>query len=192
MVQIIIVIATLMVATPTPAYAQWTLKPYAGVTFGSQHGFVDLDNAAGHVQPTFGGAVGWESSGAWGVEIDVATSPSFFKGDSGLIETGRVDTFFANASWRFGRSDSRFQPYVAGGVGLARATIEDVLGAFSSTSNLAALNLGSGVIAGTSTRLRLVADVRYVRSRYGDARPASLGEEYLAFWRGAAGIFLRF
>jgi opacity protein-like surface antigen len=192
MLRTIVVLAALLVATPTAAYAQWTLKPFAGINFGSQHGFVDLDRAAGRVQPTFGAAAGWESSGAWGVEIELATSPNFFKGDSGLIETGRVDTLFANVSWRFGGSQSRFQPYVTGGLGIARATIEDALGAFSSSSNLAALNLGSGVIAGSSTRLRLVAEVRYVRSQYGDARPAALGEEYVAFWRACGGVLLRF
>src|ERR671913_1954929 len=103
MSRLLIVIVVLLVSAP--ASAQWTLKPFAGVNFGARHGFVDLDDAARHVQPTFGGAVGWESSGAWVVEAELATSPKFLKGDSGVVETGRVDTFFANASWRLRAPD---------------------------------------------------------------------------------------
>ena len=185
-------IAVAVVSGPAAAYAQWTVKPFAGVNFGAQHGFVDLDDAAGRLQPTFGGAVGWESSGAWAVEAELATSPKFLKGDSGVVETGRVDTFFANASWRLRAPDSRLRPYVAAGFGAARVSVKDVLGAFTSTSTLAAVNVGGGVIVGTGTRMRLIGDARYVRSQYGDARSAGLGEEYVAYWRATGGVQFRF
>lgn len=192
MARILIVIVALIVWAPATAYAQWTLKPFAGVNFGAQHGFVDLDDAAGRVQPTFGGAVGWESSGAWAVEAELATSPKFLKGDSGVVETGRVHTFFANANWRLRAPASRLRPYVAGGLGAARVTVKDVLGAFTSTSTLGAVNIGGGVIVGASRRMRVIADARYVRSRYGDAGAAGLGEEYVAYWRATGGVLFRF
>ena len=192
MARILVVIALLIVSRPTAAYAQLTLKPFAGVNFGARHGFVDLDDAAGRVQPTYGGAVGWESSGAWAVEAELATSPKFLKGDSGVVETGRVDTFFANANWHLRASASRLRPYVAGGLGAARVTVKDVLGAFTSTTTLAAVNMGGGIIVGTSTRMRVIGDARYVRSRYGDAGAAGLGEEYIAYWRATGGVLFRF
>jgi hypothetical protein len=192
MLKTAVVVVVVTICTPPDAAAQWTLTPFAGVNLGAQHSFVDLDDAAGSVQPTFGGAVGWESSRAWAVEAEVATSPKFLKGDSGVVETGRVDTFFANANWRLRAPASRLRPYVAAGLGAARVTVKDVLGAFTSTSTLAAVNIGGGIIVGTSTRMRLIGDARYVRSRYGDARAAGLGEEYVAYWRATGGVRFRF
>ena len=187
-----VLIAALAVFTPATADAQLTVKAFGGVNFGSEHGFVDLDAAAGRVRLAFGAAAALAISDAWSVEAEYATSPQFLKGDSGLIESGRVDTFFANVNWRPGQRARRFRPYLAAGFGTARVTLRDALDAFTSTSTLAAANVGGGVIAGTSTRLRLIADLRYVRSQYADAGAAGFGEEYVAFWRASAGVLLRF
>lgn len=187
-----VLIAALTVSAPTRAYAQLTVKAFAGINFGSDHGFIDLDDAASRVQATFGAAAALDVSDDLSIEVEFATSPKFLKGDSGLIESGRVDTFFANAYWRFGQRPSRLRPYLGAGFGTARVTLEDTLDAFTSTSTLAAVNVGGGVTAGTSTRVRLIADVRYVRSQYADAGAAGLGEEYVAFWRASAGVLLRF
>ena len=143
MARTIILLGVLLAAAPATSYADWTLKPFAGVTFASSHGFVDLDDVAG-VQPTFGGAVGWDWA-RLGVEAELATAPRFFKGASGLVESGRLDTFFVNASWRLTPSDAPLQPYLTFGVGAARVTIDDALDAFTSTSVLVAGDLGAGV-----------------------------------------------
>lgn len=188
----IIAALAILVCLPSGAYAQWTLRPFAGVNFGAEHGFVDLDDAAGRVQPTLGGAVGWESAGALGLEVELATAPRFLKGDSGLIESGRVDTFFANASWRFGPAAARFRPFVAGGIGAACVTLNDVLDAFTSTSNLIAANAGGGVTVAAASRLRLVGDVRYIRSQYSDTGRSGFDEVYVAWWRASAGVLFRF
>src|SRR5688572_21447876 len=103
-----VLIAALAVVTPATASAQLTVKAFAGVNFGSEHGFVDLDDAAGGVRPAFGGAAALDISDAWSVEVEYATSPKFLKGDSGLIESGRVDTFFASVNWRLGQRADRF------------------------------------------------------------------------------------
>ena len=188
---VIAIIAALWAAAPSSAYAQWTLKPFAGINFAAKHGFVDLDDAGERVQPIFGGAAGWEWSEAWGVEIEFATSPRFLKGGSGLVETGRVDTFFANVDRRFGAPTSRVRPFIAAGVGAARVTIRDALDAFSSTATLGAMNVGGGAVANMSARTQLVGDIRYVRSTYGDAGRAGLGETFVHFWRASAGVRIR-
>jgi hypothetical protein len=187
-----IVCLAILVCTPSGAYAQWTVRPFVGVNFGAEHGFIDLDDAAGRVQPTFGGAVGWESAGALGLEVELATSPRFLKGDSGLIDSGRVDTYFANASWRFRSAAARYRPFVAGGIGSARVTLDDVLDAFTSTSNLIAANAGAGVIVAAAPRLRLVGDVRYIRSQYSDTGRSGFDEVHVAWWRASAGVLFRF
>lgn len=189
MARTIILVGVLVTAVPATSYAEWTLKPFAGVTFASSHGFVDLDGVSG-AQPTFGGAVGWDWA-KLGIELELATAPKFFKGANGLVESGRLDTFFVNASWRLRPSDSRLQPYVTFGVGAARVTIDDALDAFTSTSALVAANLGAGVIA-TTARVRLIGDVRYIRSQFGDSGPAGLGEEFVTYWRATGGVLIRF
>ena len=191
MVRTISLVLALLVAVPATSDAEWTLKPFGGVIFGSSHGFVDLDDAAGRVQPTFGGAGGWDWA-KLGVEVELATAPKFLKGASGLVESGRLDTFFANVNWRLRPLGSRLQPYVAFGVGAARVTLDDVLDAFTSTTTLVAGNIGGGVIATTPMRVRVIGDVRYVRSQFRDVGPAGLGEEHVAYWRATGGVLIRF
>jgi len=187
-----IIFLLLFGAVPAPSYAEWTLKPFAGITFASSHGFVDLDNAAGSRQPAFGGAVGWDWPTTFGVELELATAPTFLKGASGLVDTGRLDTFFVNGNWRLRPFGSRFQPYIAIGAGAARVTLDDVLGAFTSTTTLAAGNIGGGVIATTSARFRVIGDVRYIRSQFRDGGPAAVGERHVTYWRATGGMAVRF
>jgi len=191
-IRTIILLVLLSSAVPALSYAEWTLKPFAGITFASSHGFVDLDNAAGTVQPMFGSAVGWDWPNRFGVELELATAPTFLKGASGLVETGRLDTLFVNGYWRLPQIGSRFQPYIAIGAGGARVTLDDVLGAFTSTTALAAGNIGGGVIATTSARFRVIGDVRYIRSQFRDIGPAAVGEASVAYWRAAGGLLIRF
>jgi hypothetical protein len=192
MIRTIILLVLLLCAVPAPSDAGWTLKPFAGITFASSHGFVDLDNAAGTVKPMVGGAVGWDWPNRFGVELELATAPSFLKGASGLVETGRLDTLFVNGNWRLRPAGSRFQPYFAIGAGAARVALDDVLGAFTSTTTLAAGNIGGGMIAATSARLRLIGDVRYVRSQFRDGGPAAVNERHVAYWRATGGVVFRF
>lgn len=187
-----IIFLLLLTAVPAPSYAEWTLKPFAGITFASSHGFVDLDNAAGTVQPALGGALGWDWLNRFGVELELATAPTFLKGASGLVDTGRLDTFFVNGNWRLRPAGSRFQPYVTVGAGAARVALDDVLGAFTSTTTLAAGTIGGGVIARTPTRVRVIGDVRYIRSQFNDGGPAAVGEAHVSYWRATGGVLIRF
>jgi hypothetical protein len=186
------IIGVLAIWSPAAAFAQWTVRPFAGVTFAAEHGFVDLDDAGTRVKPAFGAAAGREWSDAWLTEIEVATSPSFLKGNSGLIDSGRIHTMFANVSRRFGPATARFQPYVSAGAGVVRITLDDALDAFTSSSTLFAGNIGGGITAAARSRLRVAADLRYVRSRYTDPGAAALVETYVAYLRASAGVLLRF
>ena len=186
------IIGALAIWWPADAAAQWIVRPFAGVTFAAEHGFVDLDDAGARMKPVFGGAAGWEWSDAWATEIEVATAPSFLKGKSGLIDSGRVDTVFANVTRRFRPETARWRPYVSAGAGAVRMTLDDALDAFTSSHTLFAGNVGGGVTAAARSRLRLTADLRYVRTRYGDPGAAGLVEAYVAYLRASAGVLLRF
>jgi hypothetical protein len=143
------------------------------------------------VQPVFGGAVGWERL-RFGVEVELSTSPKFFTGRTGLVETGRLDTILVNANWLLREPSSLVRPYVSAGAGAVRVTFRDALDAFTSTSTVAAGNVGGGVLVATRTRVRLVIDVRYVRSRDGNGNFAAPNGEYVAYWRASGGVLLRF
>jgi hypothetical protein len=186
------ILAVLAFFIPAIAGAEWTVKAFAGVSTASRSGFVDLDGAAGKTKPVFGGAVGWEWSNGFGVELELATSPSFLKGSSDLVESGRLDTVMANATWLFPRPSARLRTYISGGIGAARVTFRDALGAFTSTSTLGAANVGGGLLVPLSGRVHIAGDGRYVRSRYGEANRAGFEEEYVAYWRVAGGVLLRF
>jgi hypothetical protein len=185
-------LAVLGLLIPATAGAEWTAKAFAGVTAASRSGFVDLEGTTGKTKPVFGGAVGWEWSSGFGVELELATAPSFLKGSGELVESGRLDTLMANATWLLPRPSARLRTYISGSIGAARVTFDDALGAFTTTSTLAAGNVGGGLLAPLSRRAQIVGDIRYVRSQYGEANRGGFGEEYVAFWRAAAGVLLRF
>ncbi len=160
---------------PATAGAEWTAKAFGGVSTASRSGLVDLEGAIGKTKPLFGGGVGWEWSNGFGVEIELATAPSFLKGSAHLVASGRLDTVMGNATWLLPRPSTRLRAYISGGIGAARITVEDALDAFTSTSTLAAGNLGGGVLVPLGVA-RLVGDVRYVRSQY-------RGSESRRVWR---------
>jgi hypothetical protein len=185
-------LALLALLVPATAGAEWTVKAFAGVTMASRSGFIDLDGATGKTNSLFGGALGWEWSNGFGVEFELAISPSFLKGSGGLVTTGRLETVMANATWLLPRPSARLRAYISGGIGAARVTFEDALDAFTSSSTLAAGNVGGGVLVPLRRRVHVVGDVRYLQSQYGDANRAGFGEEYVAYWRVAGGVLLRF
>jgi hypothetical protein len=98
-----------------------------------------------------------------------------------------------NVSYVFGRSaDARLRPYVAGGAGVIRVRLADVLDAFSAESTLAAGNAGGGVLASMSRRVAIFGDARYFRSTYGDRSAAVFDDAFVSFWRVSGGAWITF
>jgi hypothetical protein len=186
------VLALLSLLMPASAGADLTAKAFAGATTASRSGFFDLDGATGKSKLFFGGAFGWEWSNGVGVELELAAAPSFLKGSNGLVESGSLTTVMANATWLLPRPSTRLRAYLSGGVGAARVTFQDALGAFTETSTLAAASLGGGVLVPVSGRARIIGDARYVHSQYGEVNGAGFGEEYVAYWRVTGGVLLGF
>ena len=188
--------ASLIVLTmlaPNLAHADWVVKPFAGVSVASNHGFVDLEQAAGKTKPFVGVAVGWQPT-TLGFEVEFATAPGFFEHTGDLLEAGRLATVMGNVTWLLPHpgSTARLRVYVSAGAGVAHVTLEDALGAFSSRSTLIAANAGGGVLVRVRSRLSLNADVKYFRSQYGDQSRGSFSEEFVAYTRIAGGAVLRF
>jgi hypothetical protein len=185
------VLTVALLMQPALARAEWTVKAFAGLTYGGSHGFVDLDGTSGRSKPVFGGAIGWRASSI-GVELEVASDPKRLKGSSDLVVAGRATSVMLNATWAMPRRLGPIRPYLTGGIGSVRVAYEDSLDAFTSTTILAAGNVGGGVLIQPKPRIEFVADVRYLRTRDGDASPGGFGEPYLAYWRAGAGVLFRF
>jgi hypothetical protein len=191
MTMTVAVITVALLMLPAVARAEWTVKPFAGLTFGGSHGFVDLDGTSGRSKPIFGGAVGWRGSSI-GVELEVASDPKRLKGSSDLVVTGRAMSVMVNATWTMPRRLGPIRTYLTGGIGSVRVAYEDSLDAFTATTTLAAANVGGGVLIPATPRIEFVADIRYLRTSYGDSSPGGFGEPYLAYWRAIAGLLFRF
>ena len=75
---------------------------------------------------------------------------------------------------------------------MIRIRLEDALGAFSSSTSLAAGNAGGGVLVRVRPRLDINADVRYFKTQFGEVDRAGFSEQFVAFTRLTAGLALRF
>ena len=178
---------------PSEARADWIVRPFFGASLSPSHGFVDLEQTAGDVKVVWGAAAGWHPR-AIGVEVDVSVLPGFFDGPNELVNAGSVTTLMGNVTWQLPKPNesSRLRAYVAGGAGMVRVRLENALEAFSSTTTLAAGNVGGGVLFRVRSRLDINADVRYFKTQSGDVDRAGFGKEFVSFTRLTGGVVLRF
>ena len=185
--------ATLLTLVPSPASADWMVRPFFGAAVNPNHGFVDLEQTARDSKMVFGAAAGWRPR-AIGVEFEVSMLPGFFDGPQDLIIAGHVMTVMGNVSWQLPRprESSRLRAYLAGGGGVVRIRLEDALDAFSSSTSLAAGNAGGGMLVRVRPRVDFQADVRYFKTRFGDVGRAGFSEQFVSFTRLAAGVVWRF
>lgn len=189
-------VCLVLAGLPSLAGADWQITPYLGLKFGGETNFVDLEEAAGEQKVTLGGSAGWLGAGWVGLEADVCSLPGYFeRGEAELVTRSHVVTVMGNLIVAAPLSLTResLRPYVVGGLGLMRATSDDVLGAFSLNSNLLAVNVGGGAIGFFSNQIGVRFDVRYFKNVTGeDARGVDFGSTRLTFWRAGVGLVLRY
>jgi hypothetical protein len=186
-------IAALLIMSPLQARADLIVRPFFGAAVGPKHGFVDLEQSAGDPKFVFGAAAGWQPR-AVGVEFEISALPGFFDGPQDLLLAGHVTTMMGNVTWQLPKpgGSSILRAYVTGGAGIVHVGLEDALGAFSSTSSLAAGNAGGGIFLRVRPRLDIQGDVRYFKSQYADADRAGFSERFVSFTRVTSGVVLRF
>ena len=83
-----------------------------------------------------------------------------------------------------GQKGASIRPYVAGGVGLIRATADESDFVDKLSTNDFAYNVGGGVFGTVNDHFGLRADLRYFRTTSDTNR--------YRFWRGLGGVALRF
>ena len=172
------------------------MTPFFGTTFSGSTTLIDLEiGAASERHWLYGGSAGWLSDHVLGVEADVAMAPGFFENDTGtgLVVASRVTTLSGNVIAALPLSVTResLRPYITGGVGLIRASVEDLIG-LNETGNWVGLQLGAGAIGMLSERTGVRFDLRNTRTFSRDATLRGERTSKLSFWRATVGVTLRY
>jgi hypothetical protein len=189
------VVALAIVALwPARASAEWNIKPFVGLTFGSDTTLV-LEQEGGDPNLVYGVGVAFLGD-TLGIEGEFGFAEGFFEsGTQGLVSRSSVTTLTGNVVVTFPRRLTQYtlRPYVVGGLGVLRVRRDDVVSVFRLKSNLAAFDVGGGVTGFLTDEIGLSWDVRYFRALPGqDLGPGqSFGDARLSFWRVTMSVVLR-
>jgi len=177
------------------ANADFLFTPFLGSTFGGDTTLLDLDGATSAKHWTFGGSAAWLSDQIFGVEADFAMTPGFFENatGTGLVVSSRVTTLTGNVIAALPLSVTResLRPYVTGGLGLLRASAEDLIG-LNEGGNWVGLQFGAGAIGFINDRTGVRFDLRSSRSLSRDATLLGERKSKLSFWRVTVGVTVRY
>jgi hypothetical protein len=186
----------LLLLTSHPAAAdEWFLTGFAGATFRTSTGFVDVDQGVGRRKRAFGGSVAWVSDRWLGCEGETVLVPGLFDGGSGLVPSSQAFGAHVNVLVMPPRRlASRIRPYGTFGGGAIAVRSSDVADVFTTRTTLAAINAGGGAIVSLRSRFAVRGDLRYFRTTFRDpaAGSVAIGSWYLHFWRGSAGLVVQF
>jgi opacity protein-like surface antigen len=202
---IVSIVAVVSAFAPATASADWTITPFAGWNFG---GAADINTGSSGSQTSstferkvnYGASLARMGSGPIGFEIDFAYSPNFFETStppSGFFkfsEDSTLTTLTGNVI--IGVHSGSIRPYVVGGVGLIRTTLQDFSERFPMKSKSDfGLDVGGGVMGFFSDNAGLRGDVRYFRSlrdtSYSE-NPGGVALSDFAFWRASFGVSFKF
>ncbi|MBM3779579.1 MAG: porin family protein [Acidimicrobiia bacterium] len=184
MARTVVVLATCSVwltAGAQSSEAEVLLTPYAGLTFGG-----DTEER----QNTFGASLASTAGGVLGFEVDLARTGNVFRSDSG--DEGALTTVMANL--QLGAPIGPVRPYVSGGIGLMRSSVDGAGGILSFTDNTLGVNVGGGLMGFFTEHVGARADIRFLRSLSDGVSINPLDFDPGAFdiWRGTAGLVFRF
>jgi hypothetical protein len=177
--------AALVALTAAPAvHADTMISGHAGKVFGG-----DLDDS----RTTYGGALTFMGDGAFGFEIEGAYTPDFFGDEGILLEEDNVSTLMAHIllGSRFGE---RGRVFASVGGGLLKSRARDVDEFFDVDRNDFGVSGGVGAIGFLNDNLGLRGDVRYFRNLGDPEADNEFDIDFgdFSFWRGTAGIVLKF
>lgn len=187
----------LLGASGRDASADFLITPFIGTTFAGKTTLLDLDvGAASSKHWTYGGSAAWLSDQVFGVEADFGMTPGFFENNDsgpGLVVSSRVTTLTGNVLAALPLSVTResLRPYVTGGLGLLRASVDDLIG-LNESGNWLGMQVGAGAIGFLTNRTGVRFDLRYARTFSRDNTLLGERQAKLSFWRAAFGVALRY
>jgi hypothetical protein len=197
----------LWLLSPTPAAADWQVRPFIGFTFGGATTFVDPEKAIETQNAVIGVSGGWLGE-IFGLEADFGRAPGFFQtGETPAISaaaglsdphvlTSAVTTLTGNVVIALPARLAGYglRPYFSGGVGLMHIDTVGQLQIVDLHRTLPTLSLGGGVTGFLTNRIGLNWDVRRLNTLRGEGETMgnSLGREQLSFWRATMAVALRY
>jgi hypothetical protein len=180
--------AVAVVLAPAPARAEGFFTPWAGVVFG---------NEPSDGRTTFGVSAGGMGGGILGGEVDFGYAPSFF-GDEDLFGSNNLLTLHGNILIGIpigGQTGGGVRPYVTGGVGMIRTSIDGLFEGGDLSNTDFGYNLGGGVMGFFSDHVGVRGDLRFFRTINSDLGDSDLDPEFslgdFDFWRLYFGLVLR-
>jgi hypothetical protein len=190
-VWVTVAVAAIVLAGSAPsARAEGFLNGYVGVNFG---GDMEVNTTV------FGGSLGAISTSGIGVEADFGYSPDFYDTEEFLGAKTSVFTLMGNVILGPASRGAGVRPYVTGGLGLMRTSV-DVSDLFDNVSrNDFAIDAGGGLFIDFSNGFAMRGDFRYFRSLRdedggnGGVLPDlgfDLGD--FDFWRATVGATIKF
>ncbi|MDR1989685.1 MAG: hypothetical protein LBQ09_05580 [Acidobacteriaceae bacterium] len=189
-----------LAVTPAPAFAEWQLKPFAGVTFGGATDLVgDLDQAVPSVHPVAGANLAWLGN-IFGAEGDVGYSFGFFEPHgntaNALVLNSHLTTFTGNVIVAMPRrlTEYTLRPYLVAGGGLMRASTNTKSQIFELANTFGAMDIGGGVTGFVSKNFGYTWDIRYFTNVNSAVDPglSLVGTSgKLKFWRATMAMTFR-
>ncbi len=150
-----------MLVAPTPARAQGYFAPFIGFDFGGDAGKCTISGLTSGCanRTTYGLSAGKLSHGTIGGEVDFGYAPHFF-GDAPGASGNSVLTFMGNVV--FAIPAGPVHPYVAGGVGIIRTSVDQLSDLTNFSESSFAYNLGGGLMVFLPAHLGFRVDYRYM------------------------------
>jgi len=191
-------LALAVLILPKTARADWFITPFLGANFGGATSVDDLGDALDDSSAfTYGVSGGWMGNGIIGVEGDFGYTKKFYAPFAGIEETNLL-TLMSNVIVGIplgGQSGFGVRPYVVGGVGLMRTSVDEALNFVDLNNNSFGWDAGGGVNI-YFWHIGVRGDLRYFRDFSSVDDDNFLGvilqEGNLDFWRGTVGVVFRF
>jgi opacity protein-like surface antigen len=194
----IIAACVAVVAAPRAARADGFVTPFIGVNFSGATGGALVNAVEDSSKLTYGVSIGFMGGGVIGLEEDFAYAPKFVAAGAGVGQTN-VLTLMTNLIIGIpvgGQKGGGIRPYVLGGIGLLRTTVENSIEVLVPDRNSVGFDLGGGLNIYFADNVGIRGDLRYFRdfsvADVNNALGVTLGRGRLDFWRGSAGLVLRF
>lgn len=191
-----VAMAALLVG-PGVARAEWQLKPFAGIKFGTSTTFIDTDRAARSTKMVLGGSGAYVGE-VLGIEADFGRVGGFFQsGRGGNVLGSSVSTLTGNVTVALPRrlTEYTLRPYFVGGAGVMLVRIDQSAATLDVSENMPTFDVGGGVTGFLTQRIGLNWDVRHFRTIRGRAEGVGLsigGGEQLSFWRANMALAIRY
>ncbi|HUG53024.1 MAG TPA: outer membrane beta-barrel protein [Vicinamibacteria bacterium] len=169
-------------AAPPPAAPETLLTATIGRAFGG-----DLEQG----ELSYGASIGFMGDGIVGFEVEGVYTPDVF-GDT-PAGTNNITTLMGNLLLGAPLGEAG-RIYAKGGVGIMKFRVPDVDDFFDIDSNDFGMNAGAGVMVNLGERFALKGEIAYFRNLEDPEPDNDFDVDFggFSYWRGSAGLSLRF